>query len=83
MESQPPPGQVHVEQLAGGIVKLVKPDGPGVQRRLFDAFSHNGYEISPRDLRRLLVDCGVADEAVTQVLHSAVLEVRQALHGLE
>lgn len=63
---------------ASATLTLVKPDAQGVQRRLFDAFS-DGYEMSPDSLRRLLVDCGVADGAVTSVLESSVLQVSSLL----
>lgn len=55
-------------------IKLVKPDGPGIQRRLFDAFS-DGYAMSPTSLRRLLEDCGVNEAIVVSVLNSAALQV--------
>ena len=55
-------------------LKLVKADGPGIQKRLYEAFS-DGYEMSLENLRSLLVDCGCAKDAVDSVMQSTVLEV--------
>jgi hypothetical protein len=60
--------------MAEPPLKLVKADGPGIQKRLFDAFSVD-HQMSPDQLKQFLIECGCEQERITAVMQSSTLKV--------